>query len=105
MSVIVGKNNLIARCRVKVIPVGEVESLAFRFSTNSLKINEATKLDIIVTPASSEVANSLKFSSSNSSVLTVDQNGIIRSKGLGKALITVTSDNGISISKLFTVVE
>lgn len=103
--VIVGKNNVVARCKVKVVPVGEVEALSFRFSTNTIRLNEARKLDIVITPSTAAVNNSLKFTSSNPSVLTVDQNGIIRSQMVGTALITVTSPNGVSTSRLFTVSE
>ena len=88
----------------------------------SFEIQDATTLKGLSLPDSAEVGQSsaiqleplltpnyavatLKWSSSNSQVATVDQQGIVKGISLGSCTISVTSDNGISDSCIVTVVS
>ena len=46
---------------------------------------------------------SVKWSSSNTKVATVDQNGLVKGVGSGSAIITVTASNGLSTGAVITV--
>ncbi len=71
----------------------EIESLTFL--ENKINIGKGEVLNLIVTIKPSELANSkLTWKSSNTNVVTVDSNGIIKGVNIGKATITVMSDNG-----------
>ena len=56
-------------------------------STIALKVNEETGAGATLTPAD---AGNLTYTSSNSSVVTVDEKGLIRAIGIGNAIITVS---------------
>lgn len=71
---------------------------------NKLGIGEAIKLEYTVSP-STATDKSLTYSSSDTSVVKVDQNGVVTAVGNGTATITVTSSNGKTTSVTFTVGE
>ena len=71
----------------------EIESLSFAQDEVSVKIGES--INLIVTIKPSELSSSkLIWKSSNSKIVSVDENGKIKGLVSGKAVITVTSSNG-----------
>ena len=69
--------------------------------TNSLKVGELIQLDIKCFPEHS--TTKLIWKSSDSSIVSVDQEGKIKGINPGKAIITVTSENGMTASCLICV--
>ena len=45
----------------------------------------------------------LFYSSSNTAIVTVDENGVLFAKAPGKATVTVSTDNGVTVNKVITV--
>ncbi len=82
-----------------------VKSISFS-STVKTKIAEGESVNLGATVfPSTAVDKSLTYSSSNTSVLKVDQNGVVTGVGKGTATITVTSGNGKTNTITFTVGE
>ena len=76
------------RCKPK-----EIESLVFLEKT--ISIGKGEVLNLIVTVKPSELADSkLVWKSSNTNIVTVDSDGIIKGINTGKATITAISENG-----------
>lgn len=77
--------------RCKPIPK-EIESIAFDDNKVSIKKGDSLKLIVSINPV--ELSSSkLTWKSSDESIVTVDENGIITGIKNGKAVITVTSSN------------
>lgn len=72
-----------------------LESIELNKSILSLDVGDTFKLTTKLYPEDLNVPVTLSFSSSNSSVATVDQNGLIIAVGTGAASIKVKSDTGI----------
>ena len=71
----------------------QIESLTFAQDKVGVKKGETSELIVIVDP--SELSSSkLTWKSSDSNIVTVDANGIVKGISVGKATITVTSSNG-----------
>ena len=93
-----------ATCKVTVTDVGP-NKIDLWIST-TVHLNETQKLIPTITPA--EATTKLTWASSNTSIATVDQQGVVTGKALGTARITVTTDNGksdycdIKVVKTFT---
>lgn len=77
-----------------------LESISLN-KTYSLKVGEQTQLDVKCVPQHN--MTKLKWQSSDSSIVSVDQEGKIKGINPGKAIITVTSENGITASCLICV--
>ncbi len=83
-----------ASCKVDVIANSGIEaSLTLDIYTLSLVVGESKTIHTSYTPSSSADTKVLKFSSSDTSVATVDQNGKIVAKAAGTATITVTNQS------------
>lgn len=79
-----------------------VSSISLNVTSKTLSINETLKLTATVAP--SDVTNkSVTWTSSNTSVATVDANGTITAKSKGNAVITVTANDGSNVSAKCTV--
>ena len=78
-------------------PVVEVESVSLNKSEMTLTEGESETLAATVTPENAE-NKSIKWSSNNEAVATVDANGTVTAKSAGTAVITATSTNGKSAS-------
>ena len=77
--------------KCKPIPK-EIESIAFDDNKVSIKKGDSLKLIVSINPV--ELSSSkLTWKSSDESIVTVDENGIITGIKNGKAVITVTSSN------------
>ena len=71
----------------------QIESLSFAQSSVSVKKGNTLGLTVTVEPI--ELSNKkLTWKSSNTEIVTVDENGVITGVNLGTATITVTSSNG-----------
>mgnify|MGYP005851913877 CR=1 FL=1 len=83
-------------------PVVEVESVSLNKSEMTLTEGESETLAATVTPENAE-NKSIKWSSNNEAVATVDVNGTVTAKSAGTAVITATSTNGKSAGCTVTV--
>ena len=82
----------------------EIEKIEFTEDNISVKKGATQQLIVIVTP--SELSGSkLTWKSSDSSIVTVDSNGVIKGVKIGTATITVTSENGKSATCKVEVVS
>lgn len=68
----------------------KVEAVTITPNNVNLKVNESKNLKVDVSPSNATDKN-LSFSSSNSSVVTVDRNGRITARAKGVAIITVSA--------------
>lgn len=81
----------------------EEKTLSFASSSYSIGVNQTVTLNPIITP-SNATFKAVEFQSSNTSIATVDLNGVVRGISPGTATITaVTKRNGIKASVLVTV--
>ena len=97
-------NGKTAGCTVTVskkeIPITEVR---LNKSTETLTEGETTTLTATVLPENTTYGKSVKWSSSNVAVATVDLMGKVTAKRAGTAIITATSENGKTASCTVTV--
>lgn len=75
---------------VRAIPVSNV---TIDKSSASIQKGKTQQLQATITPSNATNKN-LTWTSSNTSVATVDQNGLVRGVGVGTATITVTTEDG-----------
>ena len=88
-------SNLSASCTVTVLKA--VGGIMINQATLTLNVGETETLTATVTPA--DAANqTLLWSSSNSSVATVDQGGLVTAKSIGEATITVAATDGSGVT-------
>ena len=78
-------------------------NISIESSTNSLVVGEQKALTLNVTP--SNASKDVTWSSSNSSIISVDQDGVVFAHSVGNATISVVSnlDNNVRDSITFTV--
>lgn len=100
ISVSSSEETIVAQCKVKVNPI-EVDRLALDESNVTLGVGQKYVLTGSVYP-SNATYRSYTWSSSDNSVLTVD-NGNIIAIAEGNATVTITSRNGKTVSCSFTV--
>ena len=83
-------SNLFSACRVTVKPV-QAESITLNRHEAELQIDETITLTATILP---ELAanNPIVWTSSNETVATVDQNGLVTAIGIGEAIITALVD-------------
>ncbi|GKX68173.1 leucine-rich repeat domain-containing protein [Inconstantimicrobium mannanitabidum] len=83
----------VASCNVTVNPVVKVTSVKMYQTSLTLNVGGGSFLEIMVLPTNA-TNREIKLTSSNVKVATVDNMGIIRAVGVGKAKITVTTVDG-----------
>lgn len=81
-----------AECEVEVIPV-QLKGISLKNSEIELKEGETSNIEVILTPEDAPKPN-LIFSSTKTSVATVDENGKITAIKQGTTKITVTTEDG-----------
>ncbi|WP_418892891.1 Ig-like domain-containing protein [Limibacterium fermenti] len=81
-----------ATCTVKVVKV-KVQQVSLNYSSVSLLPDETKQLSAIISPTNA-YNKGLTWESSNSSVATVTQEGLLKAHQLGSATMTVKSDDG-----------
>ena len=101
---VAGKDSAItATCIVTVTAAGiPVESVTLLSATASINVGDTSTLTANVLPADA-TNKSISWSSDNSSVATVDQNGIVTGVSAGTANITATSHNAKTAVCVVTV--
>ncbi len=96
-------NNKVATSIVTVSnPIVEVQNITLDVTSVVLNTPNSKKVNATVTPTNA-ANKTLTWSSSNTSVATVDSNGNIKAVGQGSAIITVKSNNNISKTISVTV--
>lgn len=96
-------NGIEASCIVSSVSL--VEKININATTLSLKLGGSAQIKTAVTPEGSLNERDLVWESSDESVITVDENGIVTSVGEGQAVISVkTTYNGITDVKAECVV-
>lgn len=98
-------NNMKETCTVVVtsseVPVGRVE---LNYTSKNLKLNESFSLGVQLSPPNA-TNKSITFASSNTSVASVNANGLVTALRAGKATITATAGNGVSAQCEIVVAE
>ena len=82
---------------VVVLEPINVEAVSFDFEEITLSIGESREVTANITPDNAE-NKEIKWSSGDSSVATVDQEGMIAAVGGGTTVITAEASNGVSSS-------
>lgn len=103
ITVITNDGGFTATCAVtvnkKIIPVSEVE-----LNKIELTLDEGKEEKLVVTVKPDDATDkSVVWESSNETVVTVDQDGLVKAVREGDAQITVTAKNGVSASCLVGV--
>lgn len=80
----------------------KVESVLIQSGDFVLKLNETRKLEVGFVPSNAD-DKKVTWSTDNSSVITVDQSGLVTGKSEGNATVTVTTANGKTDSVTVTV--
>ena len=88
-------SNLSASCEVKVVKL--VTSISLNATNITLYKNETYDLSATVTP-SDAIDKSVTWSSSDSNIATVDENGKITAKAIGEVTITAKTNDGSNLS-------
>ena len=81
----------------------DVEKVSLNKSATTLTEGESETLTATITPSNATGDKTVKWSSSNEAVATVDSNGKVTAKKAGTAVITATSSNGKTASCTVTV--
>lgn len=104
----IGENGKIIRakkrCIIKILNPVPVTGIKLDRSTVSMLVGESLKLDYTLTPATPDNP-SLTWTSTNSSVVTVDKNGVLRARGVGQSSVIVRTVDGGYIATCTVTVE
>ena len=87
---------LAAVCQVKVIGKNDVvviESIAVQPTSLNLEVGDESNLELVVNPGNAAVEN-VVWTSSNTSVVSVDDKGHVKALAAGDATVTVKCNNG-----------
>lgn len=91
---------------IEVLPV-LITDMAMTYASLDMTTGSQTILDVNITPSNASYRN-VVWSSSNESVASVDQRGVVMANAAGEAVITAThvqNDNSISCSCVVTVTD
>ncbi|MFA9379308.1 MAG: leucine-rich repeat protein, partial [Lachnotalea sp.] len=86
-----------AKYRIK-----KVTEISLSQTSADLKVGNTLNLNATVTPINA-IDKSVTWSSNNIDIVTVDQNGLAIAKGVGSAVITVTSNSNVLVSATCTI--
>ena len=94
-------------CQVIVNEKIKVDSVTFKEEAPKELIlgGKAELANLITIAPDNATVKDAKWSSSNTSVITVDENGTVKAVGVGEAIITVTADGGKTASLTIKVKE
>ena len=95
-------NNKIATCEVKVTTV-KIESITFNTSNTILEKGKTKTVKVSIKPNNASYT-SIKYSSSNNSVATIDQNGKITAVSYGEVAIKASAQDGSGKSASFKLI-
>lgn len=79
-----------------------IKSIKLNFKNKTLKVKAKAKIKVKYKPTNATVKK-VTYKSSNKKVATVNKKGVITAKGVGKAVITVKTKNGIKAKCKITV--
>lgn len=100
-------NNVVAECHVTVVPT-PVEGIAIEANgPTALKVSQTVQLTATITPETA-TDKSVSWSSSNSEIASVDENGLVTAKQVGTATISAKSGSKeaiLSITVIPTLAE
>lgn len=105
---IIGEQNVFisygnSRCTL-ILRVKEIEVLDISFETNSLIMNLGTKYSLNVNILPDNATNKMvNWTSSDNSIVDVDENGTVLAKKEGKAVVKAISSNGLQAECEITV--
>lgn len=99
MTIVVkGNNNILAKCEVSVEnDIVKAKKLKLKLEKESIDIGEKTKVTYTFEP-SDITHDKVTYVSSDSSVATVSNSGVVTGLRAGNAIITATSTNGVNDS-------
>ena len=99
------ENGIRAICHVKVQPkLVNITGITLNKTTLLLNKNQTETLIATITP-SNATNKEITWTSSNPSVIEVDNNGKVTAKGLGTVTITATTNNGLTATCNITVIS
>ena len=81
-----------------LVTVTRITNIMLNKSATSIYVGGTETLTATITPSSDVINNTLIWSSSNTSVATVDQNGLVTAKKLGTATITAEATDGYGVN-------
>ena len=87
------QNNLVVN---ELTIVDQIKSVSFNQEEVNLDYGKSMKLNVTINPSNTAMDKTLNYTSSDSSVVSVDKNGNITGRYPGTAIIKVTSVNGKS---------
>ncbi len=96
-------NGLTVFADVTVKDVTLVDELSLNTARLTVGNGSQVQLNMTMTPANATEA--IHWTSGNSAVATVDQNGLITCAGLGETYVTVASESGVEATCAITVVD
>ena len=79
------------------------ESIIANAPSKELEVGQTTQVDVLVNPTTTTDELTYTYSSSDNSIATVDEQGIIKGLKVGKVTITVTASNGMKSSFEITI--
>lgn len=88
--------------KIKVVSKSAPSALALRAASSAIMVGESTRLTPSATPSSASVLGS--YVSSNPSVATVDDSGVVYAHKVGSTVITLKSFKNSSVSAQVTIV-
>ena len=88
----VGEKETQITITAKIIPI---KALSLEGTTTVANIGDIIDIKLTVNPTNATYADSVKYTSSNSDVILVKEDGTIIAKGAGKAILTAETQNGI----------
>ena len=100
---ITAKSGVSASLNVRVVPT-LAGAISLNRNTATLKATETLLLEATVLPETT-TDKSVFWTSSDSTVATVDENGLVAAVNVGKAIITATTTNGLKAECEVTVTE
>lgn len=95
---VTSSNGKVARCIVSVKDVGQIipiKSVTLDYESANLEVDETLKLTATINPENTTESKTLTWESSNSDIVSVDNNGLVTAKKEGDAIITVTTSNNL----------
>lgn len=98
------QRSMYAYCEVTVEERPKITKISFTSSTESLKVGDSKQLTVKQEPTTA-AAESITYSSSNESIITVSALGLVKAISEGTATITARSSSGLTTNCKITVIE
>ena len=99
----VDSNGNKANCNINVVE--EIGKISFDITEVNLKKGETVRYNPIISPTPNNYIKLTNWTSSNSSVATVDSTGNVTANSVGKTTISVSSESGFTTSYTLNVIS